>query len=215
MSTGTIICIRNSNIKQEVLTMTKENKQDFTAIKQDSLPTKLSDIEALIESAKVKGNETQRMYQIAGCAVIQHLAKHKDIRVVRKMLESMPESLRRDSMTKWLDLYAPITVDEEGEIHYNKDGKVQLGLALEKAWWKAKAVTVYKPFDFVAELEKLQAKARKRYDSIDVSQGDDVTAQDLNMLNDMIVQAKQSEFRLVGGSVMTDSVDPLSQAIAA
>ena len=97
------------------------------------------------EKAVTAGQSLQKTYQRIVCTYLVHLAKHKDIRVIRRMLDNMPQSLRKDSMQKFILQYGTVKAveDENGKATYHYDGtkKLQLGLALEKAWWLAKAPT--------------------------------------------------------------------------
>jgi len=171
----------------------------FVAIKQEALPTKLIDIQKLIESAAIKGTSAQLDFQTAGCAIIQHLAKNKDIRVVRAFIAKIPESFRADSMTKWLELYAQVVVDDDDELHYDENKSCKLGLALEKPWWKAKPAVKYVPYNFVEDLNKVLERASTRYGkncAQGTSRDDDITARDLNVLRSFIKEVGQTEYRL-------------------
>lgn len=164
---------------------------------QAVLPTKLADIKRLCLDAAAKGNEAQNMYQIAACAAIQHLGKHKDIRVLRNLVEGMPDGLRKDSMSKFFDLYAPVSFTDEGEMLYDAAKPVKLGEALEKSWWTAKVPQPYKPFNFVDELEKLITKSQRKLDKIDPEKGDDLTPRDINEAKALLAKLRRNDIEAV------------------
>lgn len=96
-----------------------------------------------------KSEERHIAYQIISCSLLRHLAEHKDIRLIRRMLEEFPSSLRIDAMQKFLIKYGQISfkLDENGErimedgkpvLIFDKKKKLHLGEALETPWWLAK-----------------------------------------------------------------------------
>lgn len=101
-------------------------------------------------------------YQSLALAVMVHVANHKDIRVLRKFIEDMPEGLRIKAMAVYFSKYAPVKMDDEGVFHYDPMGKLQLGLAMENAWWKSTPPERIQPFNFDVELQRLVDKAKKR-----------------------------------------------------
>lgn len=159
-------------------------------VSKAKLLTSTARIEAAIKAAVTNAKSVQMEYQLIACSAILHLGTHKDIRVIRNILDTMPESLRKVAMATFFDRYAPVAFDEEGQVHYDDDKKVQLGFALEQAWWKTVKETVYTPFVFITEVEKLITKAEKRFDSgVDVEKGDELNAAQIQSLRALIKPA--------------------------
>jgi hypothetical protein len=105
-----------------------------------SLYTKSKDIEAAVVRIHSAGQTLQTDMHVAACSIIQHLGKHKDVRLVNKLLQAMPEMSRQNSLIMWLEAF--------GNVVYSKDTKgfimvpdkgIKLGEAIDKPFWKFKA----------------------------------------------------------------------------
>ena len=84
-------------------------------------------------------DESYMVYQKIACSCLLHLAVHHDIRVVRQMLDNMPQSFSREAMQKFLIRYGQIAIKtdlDESSIHFDKSKELKLGLALETKWWE-------------------------------------------------------------------------------
>lgn len=84
-------------------------------------------------------DESYIVYQKIACSCLLHLAVHHDIRVVRQMLENMPESFSKEAMQNFLISYGQIAIKtepDEGSIHFDQSKELKLGLALETKWWE-------------------------------------------------------------------------------
>ena len=107
------------------------------------------------------------LYQRVVCSYIVHLAEHGDIRIIRRMLDSFPESLRKDSMQKFLDVFGQVEFrsSDEGNkstAFFAKGKKLRLGEALEKPWFKMTKPQEYRPFILATLLDELITKAENR-----------------------------------------------------
>lgn len=166
--------------------MTKENKP---LVSQAKLLKTTAEITKAIEAAVAKGNSLQLEYQRIACSAIVHLHENKDIRVIRNLLDTMPEGLRKVAMATFFDRYSQVRFDDEGQAHYDADKQTQLGLALEKAWWKTVKESVYTPFVFEAEVQKLIEKAEKRFEKgVDTSKGDKLSIAQIDALRSLIAK---------------------------
>ena len=119
-------------------------------------------IEAAIAEASAKGNALQLEYHKIACSVIVHLGRNFDIRVFNRLIDTMPEGLRKDSMQAFFDKYSVVTFDDEGQASIDKAKGTRLGDALANAWWKAKKATPYIPYNFMETLKKVLDVAQKR-----------------------------------------------------
>lgn len=182
--------VKASNVAKVTTEATNEPTH---VVSRDSLYTTLKAIDTALEAVIVAGNTVQQEYQRIACSSILHLATHKDIRVIRKLLETLPEGMRKKSMATFIDKFAPVSFDEEGEVHYNKDKKLRLGEALAMPWWKAAKESVYIPFDFIAQSEQLLMRAAKRLDKADAEKGDKITAEQLNAFAEFLNSIKQGK----------------------
>lgn len=141
-----------------------------------------------------KAQSVQLEYQRIACSAIVHLHEHKDIRVIRRLLDTMPEGMRKVAMATFFDRYSQVRFDAEGQAHYDANKKTQLGLALEQAWWKTVKESVYTPFVFEAEVQKLIDRAEKRFEKgIDKSKGDALNLAQIDALKALIAKKAQKK----------------------
>jgi len=152
----------------------KADNSNTPIVTKESLYKTTKAIEAAIVAAIAAGNTVQQEYQRIACSAMVHLYQHGDIRIVRHLLATLPEGMRKVSMATFFDKFAPVTFDDDGEVHYNKERKLDLAGALSLAWWKAAKEAVYTPFVLEAELKKLIEKASKKL-AKGVKEGDHVT----------------------------------------
>lgn len=141
--------------------MSKENELDIIVPKSDIL-SKTKAIETAIVAASKAGNSVQRDYQVIALSLIQHVGKHGDIRLVRTMLDTFPESLRKDAMEKYLLEFGAMRKDDANVFHYDGEKATRLGDALSTAWWKTIKQQGYTPFVFEVELQKLIDRCSNR-----------------------------------------------------
>lgn len=162
-------------------------------VSKESLYVTQQAIDEAIDRAIVSGNDLQTEYQRVACSVILHVAKHHDIRVARKLVETLPEGLRKRSMSAFLDRFAPISFDEEGVMTYDKNKKADIGGSLSFAWWKAASEGKYIPFILSNELQKLLDKAMKRLDKANPDKGDVVTGEQVAALSKLVASVHKAE----------------------
>ena len=142
-------------------TEAKETAQ-VQLVSEKTLYASTKAIEAAIAEASTKGNELQLEYHKIACSVIVHLGRNFDIRVFNRLIDTMPEGLRKDSMQAFFDKYSVIVFDDNGEASIDKTKGTRLGDALANAWWKAKKATPYIPYNFLDTLKKALDVAQKR-----------------------------------------------------
>lgn len=140
--------------------MTKAKKEVVQIVTQAALYATEAEATKAMERAEKKGTSLQKDYQRIAASLLVHLATHKDIRVIRRMMEKFPEGLRSNTMLAYLERFGQVRVivDPETEaqtIVFAEDKKLNLAGALETAWWKAKKEEVYKPFDLDAMIDNV------------------------------------------------------------
>lgn len=166
--------------------MTKK-AENTRIVSEAKLYGTLQAINTAIATATKAGEKVQVEYQRIAVSVIKHLHEHKDIRVVRNLLDTLPESLRKKAMSEFLDTFGKVRFDDQGVAHYDDTKQTQIGLALEKAWWKMSKESVYIPFDFEGEVLKLINKANKRLEKgVDKEKGDKLTKAQVAKLEALI-----------------------------
>ena len=120
-----------------------------------------SAIKKALESIKARGASLQRDIHTAACSVLAHVGKHKDVRLVSKLLESMPDMSRKNAIKAWFESFGPVAWNEKGEIMYQPATRMQLGAAMGKPFWSFKPEAAYVPLEvskafdsFIKRLEK-------------------------------------------------------------
>lgn len=123
-----------------------------------------------------RGVKLQEEAHKVACSVLAHVLEHKDVRMVHRLLLSMPDMVRTNGLRAWFEKYSPVRFVLDGAIEniildkaHKKDGP-GLGDAIENPFWKFKANegVAYKPLDFdsftrqqikriVADLENVPA----------------------------------------------------------
>ncbi len=156
-------------------------------VSADKLLTEEVKISAAIASTNKRMGKIELEYQLIACSVMQHVAKHGDIRIVRHLFANLPASLHTNSMKEFFARYAPVTYDDKGEVHFDKAGKLQLGLALENAWWKAKKEAPYQPYVFEDKLRELyEGAVRRANKGVNPEKGDSINLELLNKIGELI-----------------------------
>lgn len=175
---------------------TEAVKQDdsISIIEINSLYKTTKAINEAIEKANFSGSELQNEYQRIACSVLNHLDTHKDIRIVRHLLDTMPRSYRRDSMAAFFDLYGAVSFDEKGQVHYNKERKCDLKAAIKMPWWKAKKEEVYRPLDLAVRLNAVLKQAEKRIkEGVHPEKGDNLSVEQVEALRAVVVQFERPQ----------------------
>lgn len=174
--------------------MTKETKELPLIVSQGKLYATDKQIAEAIVKTNGKAATVQVEYQRIAASALVHLSKHKDIRVVRAMMEHFPESLRKNSMLKYLEVCGQVRVltdadieggkfkGEAGDIVFDKSRKLHLNDALTLAWWKAKKQEEYRPYSLAAEVARIISIAEKRIKTADATKGDDIKPEQIAAL---------------------------------
>ena len=108
--------------------------------------------------AKSAGTLQKRTHVLA-CSVLQHYGQNKDIRIVFKFINAVPEMVRVNGLKLWFEAFAPIKFTEETAV-YVKDGKFKLGDAMDKPFWKFKA-NEGAPYEAIDLLKYAQYQIKK------------------------------------------------------
>jgi hypothetical protein len=129
-----------------------------------TLLTTVKAIEAGIVSIHTAGQALQTHMHLVACSVLQHVGKHKDTRVLMKLINAMPDMSRKNSLIQWFETFGNVKYSTEGKTFVLvKDKPIKLGTAIEKPFWKFKATegVVYQPIDVAALVAQTIAKLTK------------------------------------------------------
>jgi hypothetical protein len=138
-------------------------------------------IEKALKSIFTRGQSLQADIHVAACSVLKHIGEHSDIRLANDLLAAMPEAARKNAMRDWLTKFGPILFEGDKAV-FNRNGKVMLGDAMAKPFWKLVPEKPYEPLvidKFVAAMiKKLEkdAKETKRDHSALINKISKITA---------------------------------------
>jgi len=126
-----------------------------------TLLTSLKAIDAAILSLHERGQSLQTDMHIAACSVLAHVGKHRDIRVLHKLLNAMPDVTRNNSLRLWFETFG--NVKFEGKDILLTDSGIKLADAMKKPFWKFKANegAPYEPVDVNALINGIIKKLEK------------------------------------------------------
>lgn len=121
-------------------------------------------IETAIASIHTVGQSLQADMHLVACSVLQHVGKHKDTRVLMKLINAMPEMARKNSLIQWFETFGNVKYSTETkEFVLIADKPVKLGNAIDKPFWKFKANEgmPYEPMDIAKYVDQQVAKLTK------------------------------------------------------
>jgi hypothetical protein len=164
-----------------------------------------SNIIKAFDSIKRRGVSLQRELHIAACSVLAHVGKHKDIRLVTRALESVPDMVRGNALRSWFDAFAPVTFDK-GKAKYDSSKQVRLADAMGKPFWsfKAKEGTEYESPNFAKLIESLV----KRLETDQLKVGSN-HADAIAMLNELATAYELAEPSETEESTESETVPPI------
>lgn len=84
---------------------------------------------------------------LLACSVLAHVGKHKDVRLVTTLLESVGDMVRTNAIRAWFESHGPVAFDEKGAIRYAAERPVQIAKAMGTPFWKFKPEEAYKPLE--------------------------------------------------------------------
>ncbi|QPC44922.1 hypothetical protein HW532_20815 [Kaustia mangrovi] len=110
------------------------------------------------KSIRDRGASLQRSVHIAACSVLQHLEKHKDVRMVQALFVALPKSYRTNALRDWFMAFGPVTFKDNKPVYTKKGatkGKVKLTAAMDKPFWEFSPEKPYVPLNPVEALDSL------------------------------------------------------------
>lgn len=170
------------------------SEKDAVNINVKNLYTTTKQITQATDVAAKVGANLQLEYQKIACSAIKHIGEHKDVRIIRHVLDTLPEGMRKKSMSAFFDRFAPVKFGEnettgEAEVTYAADKQAKLVEALIFPWWKASVESTYVPFDLERELAKLIQRAETKLKrGVSAEKGDNVTPEQVTALSTIMLQ---------------------------
>lgn len=123
----------------------------------------VASIDKAIKGIHTSGQTLQLEMHKVACSVLRHFGEHKDLRVVLRLIDAMPEMARVNGLKTWFEKYTAIAFNADGTAVVVKDKATKLGDAMAEPFWKLKAKEgeAYKPLNVDTAIEGLIAKLRK------------------------------------------------------
>lgn len=154
------------------MTITRKPKT-ATVVKEIKLFETDSAITKALVSVEKRSGSVMKEYQVIALSLIVKLAKDGDIMLVRRMLDKFPESMRANSMKRWLETFGPVRFATEGDklkddtievgiALFDNSKKLQLGSAMEKMWYTSIKEETYKPMDLDTMIDNIIKLAEAR-----------------------------------------------------
>lgn len=124
------------------------------------LLTSTKSIETAIEKMYNDGQKLQTTMHVLACSVLKHLGQHKDIRVLHKLLNAIPEFGRVNALRAWFEEFGPVVFTGNNPALVSSKS-VRLGDAMAKPFWKFRTEKPYEAVDVVAMIESMRKKLLK------------------------------------------------------
>ena len=175
------------------------------ALTEDKLLTTTKEIEQVIADAVTTSKSAMELYQLAACSTIVHLHKHSDIRLVRRLIDTIPEGIRKASMMAFFDRFAKVAFDDDDVATFDKDKTTDLAGALAMPWYKAKVQESFKPFNLLEVLIRARKQTAKKLEKgIQLDKGDLASQEMLNTLDAAIKTLEGQAAKLIPASEEQD-----------
>lgn len=107
--------------------------------------TNAKELTKAIDTAKVAGQSYQATLHTLAVSVLNHVARHKDVRMVKYFIASQVEATRVNAIKAWFENFGPVVFDKD-EIKYVAK-KVTLSKAIALPFWKFKPEEAYQPLN--------------------------------------------------------------------
>lgn len=150
-----------------------------TAVKPAAAPATLTlvvgatNITSRLAALKTTLANAQAETHVLACSILSHVGKHKDVRLVTTMLESLGDMVRKNAVKSWFEAHGPIAFNDKGEIRFEKSRPLQLAKAMGTPFWKFKPEAEYKPLEmdktfdrWIKMLETDQTKAGRDHSGL-------------------------------------------------
>lgn len=124
-----------------------------------------------------------KQYQTVLCAAILHVAKHRDTTVISRVLEQMPDGMRKKSAKDFMQTFGTIVFGEGDSIAIDNAKKLKLGEAMVSPW-QSYGGAEEKPFNLDEALASLLKRAKKRMES--AKEGDEINPDTIALLSGVV-----------------------------
>ena len=154
-----------------------------------------------IDSIKNRGARLDKDIQDSAVDILEHVAEHREVTLVNKLFQAMPNGARRNALAEWFLAFGMIEVNrdkkesKERPFIFDKNGLTRLDAAKVTMWYEfKKEKAVAEEFDLNHKLLTLNNQLQKA-----INQGtlganvDDATLADLQRIIQRINNAKAAE----------------------
>jgi hypothetical protein len=117
-------------------------------------------IKAAFVSIHRRGQQLQQDIHVAACSVLQHVAKHSDIRLITELLAAVPEMGRKNAMRDWFSFFGPVAFEQDTAT-FVKGKACDLKGAMAEPFWTFSPEKPYEAIDVAKMLDGLIKKLAK------------------------------------------------------
>jgi hypothetical protein len=127
------------------------------------LLTSAASIEKAIIGIHETGQSLQATMHLVACSVLQHVGKNRDVRIMHKLFNAMPEMSRKNSLKDWFNAYGNVSIDGDDIVLKSGEdaNKIKLAEAMADPFWKHSPEKDYKPLDIGAAIASLMKRIEK------------------------------------------------------
>ena len=174
-------------------------------------------INEAIKNVVKAGHSVQHEYQRILCSAMLHVATHKNIHIIRNVLDTVPAGTRKASMCAFVDMFAPVSFDDKGVAHYNKAKKLRLADAYKLPWWKAKKEETYTPFVLHTMLGKFLQRCEKHLLVAKPEEGDLISPEQVAALRKayLAMPEVQAEKQAQAKAILEEAQEAAAKLVAA
>jgi hypothetical protein len=87
---------------------------------------------------KARGTTLNAAIHSAACSVLTHVGKHRDIRLIDRLIAVVSDPVRANRLKAWFTTFGPAEF-VEGQAKYRRGARTLLGRGVAKPFWKFKA----------------------------------------------------------------------------
>lgn len=179
---------KRDTMKKEKLETKAPVKQDFKAI-IDTCTLNDADFNSALISTCSKAEAVQAEIQTLALSALLDAAKRKDALRVNKLVNTLPDATKKNSLRLWFELFGTVKFDAKSkQFSYDKNRKADVHGAINKPWFKAIPEKEYIPFDGLDKLQAVYHQMVKKLDNLKPE--DKLTNEFVNKLGGFIAELK-------------------------
>lgn len=117
-----------------------------------AIVTSMKAFNVRVAALKVSAADLQQETHVLAVSALHHLAKNRNINVLTQFLDAIPDMVRVNALKQWFETFGEVTFSpakdgDKPSWRFDADKKTRIGEAMEKPFYKFKALegAPYKP----------------------------------------------------------------------